>query len=184
MQKTLMAMILGACFALAPATVMAEAQSGEVVLAVSERDSVETTVSEIDKVNRNVTLKFANGEEVALLAVPAEITRLDSLNVGDKVTVKASDTLAILLIKGGSGVRAIIDGEGYQRTADGAGRVMTRRIRSDIVAVDQQAQTVTVKNLSGELQTIKVQNEATLRNAAKGDQAEVIMRTSVAIWAK
>lgn len=185
MQKKLIAGLLASVFMFAAVPMVQAADaSGEVVLAVADRDKVQTSIAAIDKDKRAIALQFEDGKILELFNIPAKVTRFDSLNVGDKVDVKTTEALAILLIKGTAGVRSIVEGEGYQATADGAGRVLTTRIRSDIVRVDPAAGFITVKNPDGRLQTHKVADQEILKSAAVGDQAELILRYSVVIWAE
>ncbi|WP_028452004.1 hypothetical protein [Chitinilyticum aquatile] len=185
MQKKLIAGLLASAFlfAAAPLAQAADTQ-GEVVLAAASRDKVKTSVASIDKEQRSVGLKFEDGKVLELFNIPAKVTRFDTLNVGDAVDVKTTEAIAILLIKGGAGVRSIVEGEGYQATEDGGGRILTTRIRSDVVRVDQAAGFITVKNPDGQLQTHKVNDKELLKSAAVGDQAELILRYTVAIWAE
>src|SRR5262245_42472741 len=64
----------------------------------SETTTVKTTVESIDHTNRTVTLKDKDGSLVTLYASP-QVQGFDDLNVGDKVTFRYTEAVALQIHK-------------------------------------------------------------------------------------
>ncbi|MBE9609307.1 hypothetical protein [Chitinilyticum piscinae] len=182
MKKTLISILLATAGVLA--AIPAAQAAGEVILATSVNDKMQAVVAEINKTQRSLVLQFADDTKLDIYNVATGITRFDTLNVGDKVNVKLTEGMALLLQKGTAGVRGVFEGEGYQESADGGGRVLTTRIRSDIVKVDAAKQLITVKNPENRLVSYKVADAELLSSAAAGDQVDLILRRTVTIVAE
>jgi hypothetical protein len=64
----------------------------------SETTTVKTTVEAIDHANRTVTVREKDGDRVTLYAGP-DVQGFDTLNVGDKVTFRYTEPVALRLSK-------------------------------------------------------------------------------------
>ncbi len=137
--------------------------------------TVSATVEAIDLPNRIVTLKAKNGE-VMLLKVSPEVKNLAQVKVGDVVTTKYAQAVAIELRKGGGGIASAT-----QQSASGAAKagqkpagVMTNTtvLVANVIAVDTAKKTVTVKGPAGNVVTMAVRDPAVLAQVKVGDQVE------------
>jgi len=137
--------------------------------------TVSATVEAIDLPNRIVTLKAKNGE-VTLLKVSPEVKNLAQVKVGDVVTTKYAQAVAVELKKGGSGITSAT-----QQAASGAAKagekpagVLTNTtvLVANVTAVDMAKKTVSVKGPAGNVLTMAVKDPAVLAQVMVGDQVE------------
>ena len=104
-------------------------------------------VTAVDKAGRNVTLKMANGESRTVNAGP-EVRNFDQIKVGDTLTIKYMEALALELKKDGKAVVGRSEVKSLERADKGKmpGGTATREITvvADVVAVDAAKKIVSV----------------------------------------
>jgi hypothetical protein len=114
------------------------------------------TVSAIDRSDRSVTLKAADGRETTI-NVPSDVKAFDTLKTGDKVDIDYYESLAVSLAPTGAKPNAT---ERHGRAVDMGGGVRGREIMvtAEVVSVDSSANTVTFKGPKGNMRTVHVDN--------------------------
>ena len=134
-------------------------------------------VKSIDKKSRTVVIVGAEGKEVAMV-VGEDARNFKQLRVGDLATLTYVQALALELLKvDNKVVSERVESEQTVRTKLGEkpGGVVQRTIRAvaDVVAVDQKAETITLR---GPKQTLElaVNNPAQLKEIKVGNQVEVV----------
>jgi len=141
-------------------------------------------VEAIDKANRTVTLKMANGESRTITAGP-DVRNFDQIKVGDTLTIKYLEALAIELKKDGKAVAGRSEVKSLERADPGKkpGGMATREITAvaDVVNVDTHKKVVTVKNGKGELIDLNIRDPEQLKLVKKGDQIQATYTEAVAI---
>ena len=140
------------------------------------------TVEKIDMTTREVTLQGEEGEAPVTIIVEPDVRNLDQVRVGDRVTFTVSEELAIFAAPQGGGPSMTQTRED-RRTPMAAkpGRSVTNVVETTvtIVALDLARQTAVVRELSGELRTIRVNDRMNLDEIKAGDQ--VVMRHTKAV---
>jgi len=133
-------------------------------------------IEAIDHDDRTVTLKDKDGNLEVLYAGP-EIKRFDELKVGDEVTFKYSESVALRLRKPGdpavaasSGEPAIVRGTGAKPSGS-----VTRQETATVVikAIDPKTPALTVQTEDGRTMSFKVEDKGLLKNVKAGDRVEV-----------
>ncbi|MDW5416405.1 MULTISPECIES: hypothetical protein [unclassified Iodobacter] len=161
-----------------------EIADNEVLVGVSEQSTLEAKVDAIDIPQRTIQLSLPDGQILMFEHVNPKITHFDQVKVNDKVGISASKSTALVLQKGGAGVRKIVEAQGKDITVDGAGILKTRTIYNDVLSVNLNAGNVKIKNLEGEIITVPVENKAVLMKASAGDQLLIVNREKLIVWAK
>ncbi|WP_432720643.1 hypothetical protein R0381_003048 [Jeongeupia wiesaeckerbachi] len=178
--KLLLAMMLSAAI---PAWAATDASAP--LFALKEEDKVTVQIAAIDTANRKLTVQLPNGEQ-ADVDVGADVRNFDRLKVGDKITTKISAAIAYAVVKGGAGVRGTTESTGTTRSESGerpgGGWVKTETLSADVVAVDRKASRIKVKTPDNKVVEANVKNPAALEQIAVGDQINVVLRRSIAIW--
>ena len=113
--KYLVSVVLAA---LAILPTLAQAQNAPAGVAVVERDkgavratravAAQGTITAIDRETRHITIKGGGGNELTLVAGP-EVKKFTQLKVGDIVTLKFLQSLALELKKGGTALRERVE---------------------------------------------------------------------------
>lgn len=135
--------------------------------------SVTATIEAIDRANRLVTLKGPKGN-LATVYVDKEMKRFDELKVGDKVTAKYYESIAVNVRKPGdpapkpSGA-AVTPSAGRP----GATAAVQETVTVTVVSVDKPNQSVTVKRADGGVVSFRVQNPKYLEMAKAGDTVDI-----------
>jgi Cu/Ag efflux protein CusF len=141
-------------------------------------------IEAVDPKTREVKIKLANGETRTIVASD-EVRNFDQIKVGDKLNVKYMESATIELKKGGKAVVARTETSGMERAKPGEkpGGVAMREVKlvADVVAVDEKAKKVSVKNDKGEIVPVDVRDPEQLKLIKKGDQVEVTYTQAVAI---
>ncbi|WP_042057587.1 hypothetical protein [Aeromonas allosaccharophila] len=141
------------------------------------------TVTAIDLETRQVSLKNAEGETFDIVA-GEQVANLPNVKVGDKVTLKYLQILDVELLKGTAGVRKrIVEVDGERAGADekpGGGVGMKVTIYADVIGLDKQQQTVTVRGVDETL-TIKINNPEQFNLIAEGDQLKAVQTKAIGI---
>jgi len=141
-------------------------------------------VESIDKANRSVTLKLANGETRTVDAGP-DVRNFDQIKVGDTLTVKYLEAFAIELKKDGKAPLGRSEVKSMERSEPGKkpGGTATREITAvgEVVSVDMAKKHISVKNDKGQIIDLKISDPEQLKLAKKGDQVHVTYTEAVAI---
>jgi hypothetical protein len=181
--KILCSLMITAGVLFGQAALAQEPVDNEVLIGLAEKTMIEAKVVAIDIAKRSLILLTPDSEELEFVNIDSKITRFDTLKVNDKVTVSAAKSMAYILQKGGAGVRKVVDEQGGDMNADGAGIVKKQTIYNDILSVDLNAGNARVKNIAGKIITIPVGNKELLAKAAAGDQLLVRTRMKLVVWA-
>jgi len=150
----------------------------------TESVTLKTTIEAIDHDMRTVTLKDKSGILETLYAGP-DIKRFDELKVGDVVTFKYSESVAVAIRKPGEPVAA-------SKTSDpviarGAGAKpsgsMTQQQTGHVTikAVDPKTSAVTFTTEDGRTMTAKVDDKGIVKNVKPGDKVELTYTTALLI---
>ena len=151
---------------------------------VREAEAVMTaTVVAIDLQNRIVTLKGEDGE-VRDIKVGEEAVNLPQVKVGDLVTIKFYESIAIEVIKpgtfAGAGEKtAIVRAKPGEMPGGMAARQVS--VTATITAIDKQKSTITLKGPEGKLKTVKVQDPTNLEKVKVGDELMITYTEALAI---
>ncbi|MBS4696212.1 hypothetical protein [Aeromonas allosaccharophila] len=141
------------------------------------------TVTAIDLETRQVSLKNAEGETFDIVA-GEQVANLPNVKVGDKVMLKYLQILDVELLKGTAGIRKrIVEVDGERAGADekpGGGVGMKVTIYADVIGLDKQQQTVTVRGVDETL-TIKINNPEQFNLIAEGDQLKAVQTKAIGI---
>lgn len=141
------------------------------------------TVTAIDLKTRQVSLKNAEGETFDIVA-GEQVANLPNVKVGDKVMLKYLQILDVELLKGTAGIRKrIVEVDGERAGADekpGGGVGMKVTIYADVIGLDKQQQTVTVRGVDETL-TIKINNPEQFNLIAEGDQLKAVQTKAIGI---
>lgn len=144
---------------------------------------VTAKVVKIDAATRTVSLKRKDGKVVDLV-VGEEARNFDQLKVGDVVNVEYKEALSLSLKKG-KGPLSMHEKEISDRSAPGAkpggtvGREVTAMV--DVVAVNADAKTVTLKGPKGRTVDLMVEDPEQLKGIKKGDRVQVDYKEALAV---
>jgi hypothetical protein len=151
---------------------------------VREREAVMTaTVVAVDLQNRYVTLKGPDGA-LRDIKVGEEAVNLPQVKVGDLVTVKFYESIAVEVIKPGTAMGA---GEktAIVRAKPGEmpGGMVAKQVSvtAIIMAIDKQKSAMTLKGPEGKLVNVKVQDPANLEKVKVGDELMITYTEALAI---
>lgn len=151
---------------------------------VREREAVMTaTVVAIDLKQRIVTLKGENGE-IRDIKVGEEAVNLPQVKVGDLVTVKFYESIAVEMIKpgtvaGAGETSAIVRAKPGEMPGGMAARQVS--VTATIMAIDKQKSTITLKGPEGKPATVKVLDPANLEKVKVGDELMITYTEALAI---
>jgi Cu/Ag efflux protein CusF len=146
--------------------------------------SVTAVVEKVDVARRKVTLRTADGRKTTLSVGP-EVRNLPQVERGDEVIVNYLESVAIHVKKPGEGTMGMVAGEDVQTAAlgqkPGAAAARTVQITAKIVAIDREAEEVTLEDEDGERVTITVRNPEHYDAIAVGDLVEITHTEAMAI---
>ena len=151
---------------------------------VKEMEAVMTaTVVAIDLQTRIVTLKGEDGE-VRDIKVGEEVVNLPQVKVGDLVTVKFYESIAVEVIKpgtvaGAGETSAIVRAKPGEMPGGMAARQVS--VTATIMAIDKQKGTITLKGPEGKPATVKVLDPANLEKVKVGDELMITYTEALAI---
>jgi hypothetical protein len=141
-------------------------------LSVTEAVTVKATIEAIDKTNRIITLKGPQGDLFEVKA-DASVKRFDELKVGDVISATYSESVAVHLRKPGDPApdkeRVIV----RPQSRPGASVEDVRTTTVTVDAIDRAAQTVTVKDETGKVQTYRVKDPKRLEGVNVGDKVDI-----------
>ena len=151
---------------------------------VKEMETVMTaTVVAIDLEKRIVTLKGEDGE-VRDIKVGEEAVNLPQVKVGDLVTVKFYESIAVEVIQSGTFAgtgekTAIVKAKPGEMPGGMVAKQVT--VTATITAIDKQKSTITLKGPEGNLTKVKVQDPANLEKVKVGDELMITYTEALAI---
>ncbi|QET06573.1 hypothetical protein FOB72_20235 [Cupriavidus pauculus] len=141
------------------------------------------TITAIDAPNRRITLKTPQGRVMDMTVGP-EARNFEQLRVGDKVTVSYQEALTVSLKKG-AGEATVQEREIAERSQPGAkpGGTMGREVTvvAQVVAVNKDAQIVTVKGPRGQVMDLHVSDPAQMQDVKRGDRVQAVYTEAIAI---
>ena len=117
------------------------------------------TVAKIDKKDRWITLKMADGSMVDIQAGPA-VKNFAQIKVGDLVTASQEETLAIAVVPAGTAPPNATGGSSVVSAPLGAKPmgvlVDTTMVSGEVVAIDNTPRSITLRGPDGNTRTIAV----------------------------
>lgn len=178
-RRNLVWAMVSLCLVCATAAFAADKPGGEAAGLIV----VTATVEKIDMATREVTLKGEDGN-LETIKVGPEARNLGQLKVGDKVTFKYYQALAVSVAPAG-GKPSLTEATDVQRAPLGAkpgGRVTsTVEAVGTVEALDLKARTATIRGPKGKVHTMKVGDQVRLENVKVGDQVTVRYTEAMAI---
>jgi hypothetical protein len=144
-----------------------------------------STVEEIDKANRLVTLKDAEGDMVTVKAGD-EVKNFDQISKGDKVTVSYYHSTAVDLIEPGEKPKLEVN-SAMERAEPGEkpGAIVVSQVRKTvkILSVDPYKKAISFRDESGwhEVSMDRPELEPYLKELKDGDTVEVIFTEAMAV---
>jgi Cu/Ag efflux protein CusF len=137
--------------------------------------TVTATVEAIDKANRQVTLKGEKGR-VVTVTVPPEVERFDAMKVGDKVTARYIESVAVrVLAPGETEPEAAVDLGVTPRPGEKPGATVANKVdvKVKVQAIDKQTPALTVQTPTGNSVSFKVRDPKRLEKLKVGDEINV-----------
>ena len=182
--------VIAAAFATTAFAQKPEAAGGTVVAsepgkaAIVRAAEISAQVVAIDKVTRTVTLKGPQGKVVDIVAGD-EVKNFDQIKLGDLVVARYAQSLTLELrkTKVKAGEPTVTEGAARakpgERPAVAGARQVT--VLANVIAVDPQKSTITLKGPRGNEVTLAVQNPDQFKVVKKGDQVEAIYTEALAL---
>ena len=156
---------------------------------VTATEGVELTakIDAIDHTARLVTLTDKDGDMQTIHAGP-EVKRFDELKVGDTVTFRYYESLAVQIRKPGqpsglpaAGGAAIVPGKG---TKPGGTISQQKTATVTIQGIDAKVPAVTVLTEDGHKTSFKVEDKNNIKDVKVGDKVEITYTEAVMITVK
>ncbi len=152
---------------------------------VSATTTVTATVTRIDKKDRWVTLKMADGSLVDIQAGPA-VRNFDQIKVGDLVSSTHEETLAIAVVPAGTAPPNATGGSAIVGAPAGSKpmgvMVDTTMVSGKVTAIDNTPRSVTLLGPDGNTRTIPVGPGVKRLNEIKvGDDVVFTLKTATTI---
>jgi len=136
-------------------------------------ERITVSVEAIDSSNRAVTVKKPDGSYDALY-VPASVTRVDTLKVGDKITATYYENIVLRVASPGSAPR---DDSSVAVTRAETGTAGTaahqRTITATIAAIDMNVPSITFTGPNNWKYSMKVQDKDALSKVTVGDKVDI-----------
>ena len=145
---------------------------------------VDAVVTKVDSKTRTVTLKDKDGTFTNFVAGP-EIKNFAQIKVGDRLTVTHELAIAIELVKvNNQGVRSEVQTSTQTSAALGSKPASvisnTTIIIANVVSVDRQKMTVSVKGPKGKTDTYRVKSASLLKDIAINDEVKITLYDAMA----
>jgi len=146
--------------------------------------TLSATVTAVNQETREVTLKDADGNELAI-TVGEEVKNLPQVEAGDQVEVAYFESVNIEVLgpeqaePGATAMSALETAEPGQKPAGAMATELS--IVATIDAINKDTETVTLKGPEGNTKTVKVRNPANLEKVAVGDQVMITLTRAVAV---
>jgi hypothetical protein len=149
--------------------------------------TVPMTVEEVDRRHRALAVRTADGERMTI-AVPSDVKGFNKLKKGDKIDVQHYRAVAVSLVPTTVPGAESQKEEGAPSTADPlpTGKPDGRQIsqQAEIVSVNENGNSLQVKNASGKQQTVSVQDPSLQKKAQslhRGDAVQITYAEAVAV---
>jgi hypothetical protein len=145
---------------------------------------VDAVVTKVDSKTRTVTLRDKDGTLTNFVAGP-EIKNFPQIKVGDRLTVTHELAVAIELVKvNNQGVRSEVQTSSQTSAPLGSKPASvisnTTTIIANVVAVDRQKMTVTIKGPKGKNDTYRVKSATLLKDIAVNDEVKIVLYDAMA----
>ena len=146
--------------------------------------TLSATVAAINQDTREVTLKDADGNELAI-TVGEEVKNLPQVKVGDQVEVAYYESVNVELLgpeqaePEAAAMSALETAEPGQKPAGALATELS--IVATIDAINKDAETVTLTGPEGNTKTVKVRNPANLEKVAVGDKVMITLTRAIAV---
>jgi hypothetical protein len=145
---------------------------------------VDAVVTKVDSKTRTVTLKDKDGTFTNFVAGP-EIKNFPQIKVGDRLTVTHELAVAIELVKvNNQGVRSEVQTSTQTSAALGSKPASvisnTTIIIANVVSVDRQKMTLSVKGPKGKTDTYRVKSASLLKDIAINDEVKITLYDAMA----
>jgi hypothetical protein len=139
-----------------------------------ETETITATVEAIDSSNRTLTLKGPKGNYVTV-AVPSDVSRFNSIKVGDKLTATYYTNLVLSVQRPGdkpkdSGQAALTSSASNK---PGATAAKQRTITAEITAIDMKVPSISFKGPNGWAYSSKVEDKDALSKVKVGDKVDI-----------
>lgn len=147
-----------------------------------EKKTVTATVVSIDRENRLITLKGADGEQTTIEAGP-EVKNFDQLHEGDVVTTSYEAALAVQVLPAGSAETGTEVQQGTSTAAKGekpglqSGHTIT--VTSKLTALDLKKHTMTLTGSDGKDRVIEVKDPERQKKLAELKVGDMVLVTYV-----
>jgi hypothetical protein len=170
------------------AIVFAADANAQAVEAIGGGDvmKLQATVEAIDMNRRTVTLTGQQGDTFTL-PVSDRVKNLDMVKKGDIVSATYYDWLAIAVRKGGAGgeqpsASVVVDAASAPKGEKPAGgEIKQVKVIADVIAVDMQRPSITLKGPLGNQREIRVKDKSVLDGVQPGEQVELTYTEALAI---
>ena len=162
MTKRTMILSLRLCLALA-------ASADTPKTAARKTMTVTATVEAIDYTARELTLKGPSGNEM-MFQIPNEVTRFQSIRVGDVVTAKYEESVVVAIKQ--PGAKSATGEEVVTKHAgDKPGATVSRQIDADVTvkSIDPKIPSITVTTSDARVLSFRVEDPKRLKNVKVGD---------------
>lgn len=182
MHKSLLGLALGAALVSgAGLTGVAFSQAVEPIVAAIGDSYLEGEVMVVNTETRLMTLKDADGV-FHVLHVPPEVSRIDEIKIGDKVTITEISSALIGITPADAGTPIAMDAttdiDRESGKKPGGTITETLTVTGKITGVDQAAGTVTVEG-PNQTQTFDVNDPALLDGVKEGDSVVAQFRNVI-----
>ncbi len=179
------AAVVFATLGAAPVMAQAQGQTDKPAGTASTITTVNATVVHVDKTDRWVTLQLEDGTLADIQAGPA-VKNFDQIRVGDHVTARQEETMAVAVVAGKGASPSASSGSSMVTAPPGsmpmAVVVDTATVTGKVTAVDYAKRTVTLMGPAGNSHTIEVGPEVKKFDAIKkGDDVVVTLKTATMI---
>jgi Cu/Ag efflux protein CusF len=142
---------------------------------VGEVVTLTTKIEAVDQQNRTVEVVGPLGRQITF-KVSDQVKNFGQVKVGDKVVLKYSESVALELKKGGSGMLTTQTTTGPMTAAAGAkpGVSEVNRITMDanVKKVEKSKHLVLLQGADGKYVEVKVRDPAMMKNVKVGDQVQ------------
>jgi ABC-type Fe3+-hydroxamate transport system substrate-binding protein len=168
-----------------PAPSVAESSTSTSKGAARERTiTMHATVQKVDLDERKVTLKGFDGT-TETIKVGDEVRNLPQVKKGDDVIVTYYQSAAFEVLKKGDkrSVATVTEGVGRAKEGEQPGAVGASVITvvADIVKLDREGRTATLKGPEGNLFAVDVRNPDNFDKVKVGDKVEITLTEAVAV---
>jgi hypothetical protein len=145
---------------------------GQMPKPITESVTITATIEAIDRTNRLVTLKGEKGNRVTV-HVGEQVKRFDELTVGDQVTARYMESVAVVVRQPGQ--PAPTSGSAVTASTGGPGgtAAVQDTITVTVVSVDKPSQSVTVRRTDGSAVSMRVENPKYLEAVKAGDTVDI-----------